>query len=533
MGYWLSIVAASILTVAASTPIEPNASSRDNRPGWEGLNLARTVVGGTTVYYEKALEPNLPVFERELNKFLAGRERLSAIQARKGEIIGDIDRIVGVTDPNVAQQEKDFSLVVGMLSQIKLTFYLVRMPTTKDYLRGGGQLPGFSYDQQSDTVTYDPKIRVESGQKLRESYDLCLPIPPSTDFAQYMSRIFDGLAMFTGAGSANTAIHEVTELALMMRAKPTDPYWRWFSDGFANAITAVLIEKHVGKASADEFIKDYDPGRYRDLEKEVNLRYWMMGTYFPYVTDAPVEAENRISHARYAYSFFEARRLIDANGIDCVRRILDRIAARQSRTTADLLAVIKEATGQDMGPRLALYQTFDTAEQGLPKYTSAFQAAQRTSDWEKMTINVLRIMELRGDVYSRNNLQSFANIALFLFKMGKEEAGDAMMRRAIELFSRSPIEHGRETAMGVFMLYALECNHPAKAEKEADEMLRTLPAEPAPLAIKMTMALQRGNVSEAQALARQIQSRGGEQSALYKLAAQVLAIDPNRPKTYN
>ena len=156
----------------------------------------------------------------------------------------------------------------------------------------------------------------------------------------------------------------------MLRAKPTDPYWRWFSDGFANAITAVLLEKHLGKASADEFIKDDDLGQYRDLEQEVNLRYWMMGTYFPYVTEAPVETEGKFLHARYAYSFFEAKRLIDANGIDCVRKILDRIAAKQSRTTADLLAVIKDVTGQDLGPRLALYQTFDTAEQGIPKYTA-------------------------------------------------------------------------------------------------------------------------------------------------------------------
>jgi Tfp pilus assembly protein PilF len=145
-----------------------------------------------------------------------------------------------------------------------------------------------------------------------------------------------------------------------------------------------------------------------------------------------------------------------------------------------------------------------------------------------MIISVLRISELRGDVYSGNNLQSFGNIALFLFKMGKEEAGDAVMRQAIELFAKSPIEHGREAAMETFMLYAIQCNHPAKAEKEADELLRTLPTEPLPLTIKMLTAMQRGKASEAKALARQIQSRGGEQSMPYKLAAQILAIDPNR-----
>jgi hypothetical protein len=360
-----------------------------------------------------------------------------------------------------------------------------------------------------------------------------MPIPPDEDFARYVSGIFSGLQMFLGTGTADAAIHEVTELTLLRRVRPTDPYWRWFSDGFANAVTETLVGKYMGKEAAVEFAKNYDPNEHRSQEKEINLRYWMMGTYFPYVTEIPVKPESDILHARYTYSFLEAKRLIDANGIDCVRKILDKIAVKESRSTADLLAVIKEVTGQDVEPRLARYQTFETPEQGIPKYALAYQAAQQANDWAQGFVSVMRMMELRGDVYSRNYLLSFGNAALFLFKLGHEEAGDAVMQQAIRLYSKSPIENGREAAIDVFMLYAVQCQRPAKAEKEADELLRTHPTEPMALTIKMLMAAQRGDISEARTLAAQIQRQGGEQSMGYQLATQVLAIDPNQAKAYN
>ena len=118
------------------------------------------------------------------------------------------------------------------------------------------------------------------------------------------------------------------------------------------------------------------------------------------------------------------------------------------------------------------------------------------NDWEKMIVSVFRIMELQGNVYSGNNLQSFSNIARFLFKMDKEEAGDAVMRRAIDLFSGSPIDHGREAAMEMFMFYAIQCSRPVKAEKEADELLRLSPTAAMPLAIKMLIAQGRGDPAE-------------------------------------
>ncbi len=521
-----------ILFLVLSSVVGVSQAGQEQRSGWEHLNLSRTTIAETTVYYEKALEPNLPVFEREFQKLLDERSKGLEIADKKDAIIADINRLLGVDDTDSDGQAQVLVTLAGSLSNVKLTLYLVRQQTIKDFLRKGGQLPSFSYDRDCDTVSYSPQLNWESDETPPEDFDFCIPVAPDKDFQEYVSGVLQAVSHFMGSGMPDVAIHEVTEMTLLRRARPTDPYWRWFSDGFANAITHRLVEKYQGAAAAQEFASAYELDKYSDVEQEINLAYWMMGNFCVYITRIPVEREGHILSARYAYSMSEAQRLIDEHGVDCVREILDRIVATESRTGSDLLEVVKDVTGEDMAARLAHYQTFTTKEEGIPKYGKAYQAALPERDWETMLVNVLRMMELRGDVFSLNYLMSFKNAALFLFKMGHEEAGDAAMRQAIDLYSQSPVEHGREAAMEMFVIYALECQNPAKAEREADELLELNPDNASSRTVKMLMNLKRGDLVEAKEIARQIQSRGNEQSTPYKLASRVLAIDANQASTH-
>ena len=369
---------------------------------------------------------------------------------------------------------------------------------------------------------------MKSQESLPEEFHLCVPVPPDTPFDEYVSFVFQSFGEFF-AGPIDVAIHEVAELTLLRHVRPTDPYWRWFSDGFANAIAYRLVEKYQGADAAQKFALAYDPDENRDMEKEANLAYWMMGNFTVYVVDPPVEKEARILQARYTYSMFEAQKLIDEHGIECVQKILDEIRARDSRKGSDLLEVIEKITGTDMEARLAHYQTFATREEGIPKYGLDYQEAEKEQDWETMFVDIMRIMELRGDVFSMNYLVSFQQAALFLFKMGKETAGDQVMQNAIELYSKSPIEHGREVALEAFLNYAILCGNPSKALNEADELLETDPNTNAALTVKMMIASERRNLPEARELAERILQRTGERSINRRLANQVLANDPNTP----
>jgi len=54
--------------IAGEAPWGPAPAARK---GGEQLNLSATTLAGMKVYYEKALEPHLPAFERELVRFAA------------------------------------------------------------------------------------------------------------------------------------------------------------------------------------------------------------------------------------------------------------------------------------------------------------------------------------------------------------------------------------------------------------------------------------------------------------------------------
>ncbi len=149
-----------------------------------------------------------------------------------------------------------------------------------------------------------------------------------------------------------------------------------------------------------------------------------------------------------------------------------------------------------------------------------------------MFVNLLRVMEVMGDVGSGSYLMSFAKAAEFLASMGHEEEGDEAMRHAIDLYSKGPGKQGRLAAMEAFAVYALNCHNPRKAAAAAEELLAANPQNVPALAVKMLLASEDRNTQQAKEYARQIQSHCAQQSGPYQLAARILAIDPNAPGEY-
>ncbi len=517
------------LVTAAFCGEAPSAPAGAARQGWLQLDLVETTLAGAKVYYEKVLEPNLPTVERGLAKLRDSKARAADLLVRQREILADLNQILGVTDPNVKKQTKLFQQVASLYTQTEMTFYLVRGDTAKNFLRAGGQLPDCTYNRQTNTANYNPRLGARAGEKVPERWDFAIPVPADRPFDQFVGGTFDMLTRVFGSYITGMALHETTEMTLVDRLRPTDPYFRWFSDGFANAITCVLLEEYLGAEAAQAFAGANDTSKFRELEKELNLRYWMGVDFCVQADRLPVPAENRLEYARYAYAMLEAQRLIQAHGLDCVRQIMDAARGKDSRRGDDILAAIQQVTGEDMEPRLGRYQTFPTAAEGIPKYVQAYQTALEAKNYEQMLVNILRIMELRGDVFSVNNLQSFHNVALFLFRMGHESVGDEVMHNAIKLFSKAPAPSGKAAAQEAFLLYALACDNPAKADKIADELLKFDARNVPSLTVKMLMCLRNKDLPGAKELARQIRSLTPEESRHYKLSAQVLAFDPNRP----
>ncbi len=416
---------------------------------------------------------------------------------------------------------------VGAFSGAKPIFYLVKQSTIKDFLRAGGELPNFTYDKKSDTASYTFAVSKTSESGPIKEFELTIPIASEETFEKEVETIFKALAEAFGYVKIAMALHETVEMSLILRVRPRDPYWRWFSDGFANTITIELLKKHVSDESADEFARGLDVSEYKDLEKEINLLYWMSLNFCIFGTESPFENEDRLNLARYNYATFEAQRLTGKYGIDCVGEILDEVCRGNSRTSKELFGAIKTVTGEDMASRLLRYQTFKTRKEGLAKYTNVLDAALNENNYEQMLINLLRVMELEENQFSLDSLESWKNAAWLLFLLGHEDTGDEVMGKCIELFSRIPGSGGREEALEGFIVYALKCQKPQKAEHEAKEMLLTHPEHVPSLAVKMVVEVQSEQLDEAKETAKKIQSLTEKGTLPYKLATQTLGFAPN------
>jgi tetratricopeptide (TPR) repeat protein len=507
-----------VLLLVLSCPV----FAADQRP-WEQLNLSSAGIKGTTIYYEKSLESKLPFFENRYKQFLDVKERYKKIVNNKKQIVAYINKILGITEPDIEKQEKLLTGLLGAFSFEKSTFYIVLQDTTKFFLSEGGWLPNFTYNKNDNTVTYNPEFKTESEDGPVKHFELAFLVASEEAFEENINFIFQKLQHTLGGGIIGTAIHEVVESSLLNRTKPSDPYWRWFSDGFANAITIEILKEHAGFEIAEEFAEAYYISEYKQLEKEINLRYWM-GLNF--CIETPLEYENQLQMARYAYATQEAQRLIELHGIDCVRKIIDKVLTKETRTGRDIIQAIKEITGEDMQKRLDHYQTFETRQDGLTKYAGLFNAAVEKKDYEQMLTILLRTLELQESQLSPTGLQCYKEIATLLFKLGHEQAGDQAMKNCVELFKNSGMTMARDAAMETFIVYALSCKNARKAREIAEELLKGKPNHVLALTIQMVVHAEDGRISEAKKIAQKvIDLDKNEQSPSYRTAIQILATN--------
>jgi len=517
---WIVPILASCCRLFAA---DPNA--------WEQLNLSSARIAGTTIYYEKSLEEKLPVFQRLYEDYC------NQMNTQKKVLVGEkmtaeIYDIVGPTEFDIAKQLKAMTEILSLLSVENQTFYLFRKETAKDYLRKGGKLPYMTYDKETDMVTQysgvvsqykDSKITITNYFSGDNKLEIPIPIDSKQTFEKDVEKFLGILARSFRVG---TLLHETIEPAIVNRWKPEDPYWRWFSDGFANAITIEILKKYSRDKNVEEFAKAYDVNEYKKLEKEINLQYWM-GLNFCIKT--PLEYENELRMARYAYATYEAQRLIEKHGLDCVRKILDEVCTKKTRTGQDILQAIKKVTGEDIQQHLGHYQTFETRKEGMAKYVGLFNAALKKKDYEQTLINLLRMLELQDSQLSPMGLQCYKEAALLLFKLGYEEAGDKAMHSCVELFKNSGISLASDAAMEAFIIYAFNTKNAKKAEKMAEELLKTRPDHLPALTVQMVVHAEAGRLTEAKQIAKKILNLDkNEQSIAYKTASHVLATDPNQ-----
>ncbi len=518
------------------------SQGRAANPGWQIQSGFKSCIGHTDLrkitdfdrdsnvdFYDFSIfgdASKLPIFEKGYKQFVTkmGEKRLTA--AEKGQIIADINQILGITEEDTEWQHRMLTEFLSFFPMAKPTFYLVRRETTKNFLRAGGKLPNFTYDKTTDMAEYRLEFKGRSETGPSEDIEVTFPLGFEATFEKEVNQIFEMLykSVF-GSGKIGIALHEVVEMSLLKRVRPQDPYWRWFGDGFANAITIELLKKYFGAKAAEEFAKAYDINEHKQLEKQINLRYWM-GLNFCIRT--PLEYENQLRMTRYAYATHEAQRLIKKHGMGCVKKVLDKLCEKKSRKSENLFVTIKETTEEDMKERLRKYQTFDKRVRGTSKYLELYKKASANEDNEQALINVMRLLELEDSQFSATGLQMRKVASLLLFKLGYEKAGDEAMLSFLEQLKESAPEELYDFFSAGFVVYALQCNNPQKAEATAERVLERNPDHPPALTVQMQLLADEGKLVEAKKVAQRICGLVKKESSYYKAASNVLAIDPNK-----
>jgi hypothetical protein len=492
------------------------------------FGLVHTEIHGSQMWYDPSFEGKLSEFKDIYCKFLQFIDKPEPPTLDPNQVLLRIGQILG-TDESILEDLRP--VLVGMLKKgfgwdfHQATLFLLDQNKVQSFLREGGRLPGYTYDKATDTATavYKTKRKVLDSNAPLFPLEWTLPIDPETRFEDEVKTIFEAMCDLNGM-LPGVAIHEAAEAALVLPIKPEDRYWRWFSDGVANVVAAQILDEMIGPEEANEFLKVLSKEPYEDLKGKINLRFWMA---LNYCIETGLEDEERLESARYAYATYEIQRLVDAHGLDCIRKITDILAQQLTVTSRTIVQAIHKVTGEDMNERLTKYQQFKSAQKAGPLYLSAYKEALKAEDYHSALIAVLRMMELRSDLLSHSGLNFYVEAVGLLAKIGREEESDAAMGKCIKLFTNSTMPRGREAAIAKFLPYTLQTNKTQILVPYAEEMLQSDPNHLLGLFIKMLSLAQTGELSQAQEYAKRVMSLNpGKDSDIYKdiykMAKQVL-----------
>ena len=325
------------------------------------------------------------------------------------------------------------------------------------------------------------------------------------------------------AATIGASLHEVAEVTMIgLRLKPVDPYYRWFSEGFANVVAIHILQQSVDPDVAAEFSAAYDVAPYKDLEGEINLPYWM-GAF--HCIETPLESEERLSYARYCYSTHEARRWVEAHGIECVAAILDKACVKPNgNDSRQLFAALKAVTGEDAEQRFQKYQSFTDRADGLQQYSEKFNAAMAKKDDAAALPMMFRVRELRGEP----DVRFYGNAALLLFRMGHEAAADrAILDHADDCRDRG-MKDAHLALHATFIHYATTLGDPKRAIASSDIVLQAHPDHVPALALRLFKLGPTGDKEEIVRVARRIIELDTDPKSRWRRFAETVLKGPER-----
>ncbi len=520
LDYWISMGCVAL-------SLQAKVYSHSDLDGWEAIDLVHYEIADTNVYMERGLEPLLPTIKACLAPEVSSQQWWYDPNL-VDQILATINGCLGISDANQDEQRAMIKAFSPVLDVPVNPLYLVRQTTTKAILRSGKEIPGFSYDPNTDSACALNNFRSQSGHQTQEM-SLTIPLPED-DQETVCKEFLMGVKHLKT--SPDTAIHEVAEITLVRTAQPIGPYTRWFNEGTANVITYHVLARHLGNAEAEEFLKGYDPTQYASLEKQINLRYWPILNYTLLGYNPPLESLKDLNLARYSYATWEVKRLVDSHGIAVLTMIIQDYLQQSKRNSETLFATILKHTGEDLDERFNRYQDFSTLRDGQKKYVLAFQQAKLQKDALGSLLNLQYFDELKLAEHNNGEalLDHRVQASILLMFLRYSDYGVDMMERCIDFAGTHGGDQGREAALDHCLQAALSNRWNDEAEELADRQIKKHPQIATPArATKMIIAIDKEkDLVQAQYWAAMIVNEiADHEDPVYKEAQRILAMEPN------
>jgi hypothetical protein len=297
-----------------------------------------------------------------------------------GRVMGQRNAVLALVaeqlslDAPTPNMERTFDLTVaqfrernvGTRGPWRLRLYSVEV--LDEAARGGRPAPGFTRNPDGKTLSYaggllsyntgdhgihtsiDISMSMGSGTTAGVALkggieaDGFLPVAVSgqddeagrRDTEQRLDGFLKGMRLMSIA-PAGCLIHEIAESGLV---NGLWPFHRWFSEGAANYIAGLCLERFLGRAARDEFLSTFFDSS-EDERARVDLAAW------PFLGWEPGPPDD-LSNAYYAVATEVVGGLVERHGEQTVPNIVRHLRQTPNRDPDSLAKCLKEVTGETL-----------------------------------------------------------------------------------------------------------------------------------------------------------------------------------------
>lgn len=467
---------------------QPRAEQPGPDPAFvKDLKLQRHAFDGGILYISPQLAEHTQKVLARLNEQVKKTAQADARFAEAKKAAGDVvDRINELTayKPDETQRRKQIAHYEKALAALPLRFepgktriILIDGEASKAYMRGGGKIPQVTFNPLTDDASahFQKPVLPDDGEARADDF-LILPVRAGDDPAE----VVDG-AVATLFNPADLRVLSAVLFAAMESIdgiRLDDHDLNWFYNGVLRTVVAHVSDGLVDASVLQEMGATE---KYAEIKNDLNLRFWHRNILS--IVDLAKDAEpvEHVLQARRAYAQHEMQRLLNKHGEKAFRDIIQRLRAKGAAITADeVFDAVRAATGEDLAKRLKQYQSFDSVDEAIERYSTRYAAAKAAGNHEAALMALIYLSELRF------NLSNFPHYHLaaadLLRQMGDRDAGKALFLNLIRVFKDQP--GPLVTIKARFVDYALACDDPAMAYDVADAVLAVDPHYPGALKVK-------------------------------------------------